>query len=44
VWQWDINTLLAQPDEWLDLVFSLKSIGENYRDQMRNQKRDDHSQ
>lgn len=35
-WRWDINTILAQPADMLDAVMTLKSIGEEIRQNERS--------
>lgn len=42
-WKWDIVTLLNQPMEWLELVFALKALGVDIREELRKQKGDGHS-
>lgn len=37
-WHWDLETLLRQDETLLELVFSLKSIGESIREQARKTK------
>ncbi len=36
-WKWDIVTLLKQPEDWLELVFTLKMLGESIREQLRKE-------
>jgi hypothetical protein len=38
-WQWDINTLLAQPDDELEIVMTLRSLGEAMREQNRKKQK-----
>lgn len=37
-WKWDIITLLKQPMHWLELVFALKALGADIREELRKQK------
>lgn len=34
-YKWDINALLAQPDDELEIVMTLRSLGEAMREQAR---------
>lgn len=38
-WKWDINTLLAQPDDELEIVMTLDALGEAMSEQQRRKQR-----
>lgn len=40
-WRWTINDILDQPEQELDAVMAMKSIGEKMRIQLRNRERED---